>query len=121
MTLREWLSMQMDNLMATVFIAVVVAALVGFYRRSTGMAVFVACWASSVLAVLGYLVGNAWGYDWRVLVPALGVGSGFCGVAFFKIAMKFSERLEAQDAEIGKRLADKAVGRLEGLMPGGDK
>lgn len=121
MTLRDWLALHMDNLMAAEFFAVVIAALVGFFRRSTGMAVFMACMVAAVLVLLMYLVGSAWGYEWRILVPTIGVGAGFCGVALFKIAMKFSDRIEERSTETANKLADKAVGRVESLIPGGDK
>lgn len=119
MTLREWLAVHMDNLMATVFFAVVISALVGFFKRSTGMAIFVSCTSATVLALLGYLIGSAWGYDWKILIPTLGVGAGFCAVGLFKIAIKFAERVEKQDAAIGKKLADRAIGKVVDI--GGDQ
>lgn len=120
MTLREWLAIHMDNLMATVFFAVVISALVGFFKRSTGMAIFVSCTSATVLALLGYLIGSAWGYDWRILIPTLGVGAGFCAVGLFKIAMKASDRLEERSAEAGRKLADKALGKIVNIG-GGDQ
>ena len=114
MSLRDWIISQLDNLMATVFIAVVIAALVGFYKRSTGMAIFTSCASSTVLALLSYLVGNSWGYDWRLLIPVLGVGAGMCSVALFKVAIKFSDRLEARDQEIADKLINKGLNAIPG-------
>ena len=121
MTLREWLVLHMDNLMATVFFSVIIAALVGFFKRSTGMAIFVACTSATIMALLGYLVGSAWGYDWRILIPSLGVGAGFTSVALFKVAIKIADRVDERNTEIGNKLADKAIGKVTGLIPGGDQ
>lgn len=115
MTIREWLALQMDNLLATVFIAVIVAALVGFYKRSTGMAVFVACATASMVVLLAYPLLSAWGWEWQKLVPGLGLIAGLCSVALFKIAIKFSERLEARDQEIADNLVTKAVNAVPGI------
>lgn len=120
MTLRDWLHIHMDSLMATVFFAVVIAALVGFFKRSTGMAIFVSCTSATILALLGYLLGSSLGYEWRILVPTLGVGAGFTAVALFKIAMKFSDRLEERSTDTANKFADKAIDRV-GNFIGGDK
>lgn len=113
MTLREWLSAHIDDLGATIFIAVLVAALVGFIKRSTGAAVFISCTASAMLVLIVFpWVSGEW--DWQHVVPVLGPAAGLCGLALFKIAMKFSDRLEARDTEIADTLINKGVSLIPG-------
>lgn len=114
--MREWFHAHLDDLMATLFVAVVVAALVGFLRRSTGIAVFISCSCSATLVLIAFpWLSDFW--DWKKLVPILGVTAGLCAVALFKIAMRFSDRLEARDTEIADRLINKGVN----LIPGDGK
>ena len=114
MTLRDWLAQHIDDLLATVFIAVIVAALVGFIKRSTGMAVFISCSASATLVMLLYPWISDLGYDWKRVVPGLGVVAGLCAVALFKIAMSFADRLDARNTEIADKLINKAVNIVPG-------
>ncbi len=117
MTLREWLSAQMDNLGATIFIAILVAALIGFIKRSTGAAVFIACSCSATLVLILFPWVSDWGYSWQKVVPVLGVGSGFLALGLFSIAMKMADRLQARDVEIADKLINKGVN----LIPGSDR
>lgn len=114
MTLREWLVAHWDDLMATIFMAVVVAALTGFFKRSTGMAVFVACTCSTLMVLIVYPFLSGWGYDWRMTVPVLGPAAGLFAVGLFKIAVKISDRLGDRDTE----LADKLINKGVSLIPG---
>jgi hypothetical protein len=116
-SLREWLLLHWDDLIATEFMAVVVAALVGFFKRSTGMAVFVSCTAATVLVLMLFPLLSSWGYDWRTLVTVLGPGAGLFAVVLFRIAIKIADRLEARDAEVADKLINKGVS----LIPGSDK
>ena len=116
MTLREWFLSHLDNLGATILISIMVAALVGFIKRSTGAAVFISCAASSMLVLIVFpWVGDMW--TWDRVVPGLGFVAGLCGLALFKIAMKFSDRLEARDVEI----ADDLINKAKSFIPGKDK
>jgi hypothetical protein len=115
--MREWLSTHLDDFMATMFVAVIVAALVGFIRRSTGAAVFVSCSSSATLVLIAYPWISDLGFDWKRVVPGLGVVSGLCAVALFKIAMSFADRLGKRDEEIANRLIDKGIS----LIPGKEK
>ena len=113
--MREWLQQHIDDLLATMFLAIIVAALVGFIRRSTGMAVFISCACSATLVLVVFPWVSDFGYDWKRTVPVLGVGSGICAVAMFKIAMAFSDKLESKDKEIAGKLMDKAEGFIPGM------
>jgi len=114
MGIREWFSAHLDDLGATILIAVLVAALVGFIKRSTGAAVFISCSAATMLVLIVYPWVSNLGYRWDQVVPGLGVAAGFCAVSLFKIAMKFSDRLEARDGEIADGLIDKAKSFIPG-------
>ena len=116
MNLREWLSAHLDDLGATILIAVLVAALVGFIKRSTGAAVFISCSAATMLVLIFYPWVSNLGYRWDQVVPALGVAAGFCAVSLFKIAMKFSDKLGEKDGE----LAEELLNRAKSLIPGRD-
>ena len=119
MTLRDWLAQHWDDLCATVFMAVVVAALVGFFKRSTGMAVFISCTAATMLVLMVFPWATELGYGWDRTVPILGPASGLCAVALFKIAIKFAERLEARDTELADKIINKGVSLIPG--EGGDR
>ena len=112
--MREWFEQHLDDLMATLFVAVIVAALVGFIRRSTGAAVFISCFASATLVLIIYPWVSDLGFDWKRMVPILGAGSGLCAVGLFKIAMAFSDRLGERDKEIADELIDKAKSYIPG-------
>lgn len=113
MTLRDWLSNHADDLGATIFLSVIVAALVGFIKRSTGAAVFISCLASAMVVLIVFpWVSETW--DWQHIVPVLGPLAGVCGLALFKVAMKFSDRLEERDAEI----ADDLINKGKSFIPG---
>lgn len=114
MSMREWLALHWDDLMATIFMAVVVAALTGFFRRSTGMAVFIACTSASILVLILFPFLQGWGYDWRVTVPVLGPAAGLFAVGLFKIAVKISDRLGDRDTELADKLIDKGVSLIPG-------
>jgi hypothetical protein len=115
--MRDWLQLHLDDFMATMFVAVIVAALVGFIRRSTGAAVFVSCSSSATLVLIAYPWISDLGFDWKRVVPGLGVVSGLCAVALFKIAMSFADRLGKRDTEI----ADSQINKGLSLVPGKDK
>lgn len=111
--IRQWLEVHLDDLAATVFIAVVVAALVGFIKRSTGAAVFVSCACSAMLVLIAFpWLSDIW--DWKKLVPVLGAAAGVCSVGLFKIAMKVGDRLGERDTE----LADKIINKGASFIPG---
>lgn len=117
MSLREWLSANSDDLMATVFFSVCIAALVGFRRRSKGAAIFLGGIMSAMVALVVYPVVTSFGYDWRVGVSVVAPLSGACSWALFGILMKISDRLEARDVEI----ADSLINKGKSLLPGADK
>lgn len=115
--MRDWLIAHWEDLAATVFMAVMVAALTGFFRRSTGMAVFIACTSATMLVLILYPFLQGWGYDWRTTVLLLGPAAGLFAVGLFKIAVKLSDRLGDRDTELADRLINKGVS----LIPGADK
>ncbi len=115
--MREWLSSHLDDFLATMFVAVVVAALVGFIKRSTGMAVFMSCSASATLVLIAFPWVSDFGWDWKRVVPLLGVVSGLGAVGLFKVAMAFADRLGTRDQEIADRLINKGIS----LIPGEEK
>lgn len=114
MTLREWLAQNGDDIAATIFVSVVVAALVGFRKRSTGMAIFLSGASAATLSLMAYPLLTRWGYDWSVGVSVLAPLSGACSWAIFGILMKISDRLEARNTEI----ADKLINKGASLIPG---
>ncbi len=113
MTIREWLSANGDDIAATVFMSVIVAALVGFRKRSTGMAIFLSGASAATLSLIAYPALTSYGYDWRTGVSILGPLAGACSWAIFGILMKISDRLEARNTE----LADAAIDKAKGLIP----
>lgn len=114
MTLREWLAANGDDVTATIFVSVVVAALVGFRKRSTGVAIFLSGASAATLSLIAYPVLTSWGYDWRAGVSILGPLAGACSWAIFGILMKISDRLEARNTE----LADKLINKGASFIPG---
>lgn len=116
-SLREWLSSHWDDLVATIFMAVMVSALVGFFKRSTGMAIVISCAAATTLALISFIVLTNMGYDWKVTVPILGPGSGLLAMGFLRIAIKLADRLGERDQEIADKLINKGLNSI----PGSDK
>ena len=115
--MREWLSAHFDDFMATIFVAVVVAALVGFIKRSTGVAVFISCSCSATLVLIAFPWVSDFGWDWKRVVPLLGVVSGLGAVGLFKVAMALADRLGTRDQEIADRLIEKGMS----FIPGSEK
>lgn len=114
MSIRDWLAENGDNLAATIFVSVVVAALVGFRKRSTGMAIFLSGASAATMSLIAYPILTRWGYDWSVGVSILAPLSGACSWAVFGILMKVADRLEARNAELADKLIDKGASFISG-------
>ncbi len=113
--IRDWFHDQSDNIIATVFIAVLVALGVGFTKRSTGAAIFLAAFCGAVVSVIAtpYLSTYEW-YSWKFAFSVQAPLCGACGWVAFRLLAAFADRLDARRSHLADRIIDKG----ESLIPG---
>lgn len=109
MSLQDYFKSNGDKIGATVAVAIIVASIVGFRRRSTPMALFVSNVSSALLAGLLFPVAQTYGYSWEVAIPVIGLGSGTCAFAAFSVLMRVADRLEARGDQLADRVIDKVL------------
>ena len=103
-----------DWLAATVIISLLVSSVVGWHRRSKGMALLMSHVASGILAVVLFLLGVSYKHDVLLIAAVAGPLSGAFSYAAFRLLISISDRAEARSSELADRVLDRFV-------PGGDK
>ena len=113
--LRDWFMAQSDNIVATVFVAVLVALGVGFTKKSTGAAIFLAAFAGATVVVIStpYLSTFDF-YNWKFAFSVQAPLCGACGWVVFRLLAAFAYRLDARRSHLADRIIDKG----ESLIPG---
>jgi len=113
--MRDWFAEQSDNIVAAVFIAVMVALGVGITKKSTGAAIFLSAFCGAVVVVVTtpYLSTYDF-YSWKFAFSVQAPLCGACGWVAFRVLAAFADRLDARRTQ----LADKVLDKGESLIPG---
>lgn len=120
MTLRQWLIDNSDDLLATLFMTLMISIGVGLRRRSTGAGIFFAGFTSSIMVVVAYPELTAYGYDWRAGVSVLAPIAGACSWAVFGILVSVANHIEKRSNRIAGKIVDKGEAMI-GTKPRGDQ
>jgi hypothetical protein len=107
--IREYLKAHSDEMMWAVLAAIFVAAIIGFRRKSTGMANFVACVSAALLAAMAYPLADKMGYSWEYIIPGVAVVCGGLSYTFFSMLIRVSDRIETRGDELADRVIDRVL------------
>ncbi len=111
--IRVWFIEQSDNIVAGVFIAVLVALGVGFTKKSTGAAIFLSafCGATVVVVSTPYLSTFDF-YSWKFAFSVQAPLCGACGWVAFRLLAAVADRLDARRSHYADKIVDKGESAL---------
>jgi hypothetical protein len=109
-SLRGWLIHYGDWLVATILMALGTSSVVGWRKRSNGIALLMSHISSGILAIFLFVIGRTLKYDPLTIVVVAGPIGGSCSYAAFSLLLKLNDRLEVRGNQIADGIIDRVTG-----------
>lgn len=106
--MRDWLFLQWDWLLSSIFIAVSTSTIIGFKDGTKGGAIAVSNFASAIVAIVLFPFLEKYGYGGPFSL-LLGLFCGACGMATFSVLVSLSNMIERRRAKLAGVLLDRVA------------